>query len=131
MSEISYDEESATFGDRLAVARDAAALTQSQLAARVGVRLKTLQNWETDRSEPRANRLQMLAGVLNVSMVWLLTGEGEGATPREEGEAAPPADAAALAAELRDLRVAQMKILEKMAKLEKKVRALPPQAPAA
>ena len=29
-------------------------------------------------SEPRANKLSMLAGLLNVSVMWLLNGEGEG-----------------------------------------------------
>ena len=45
------------FGDRLAAARDAAGMDAETLARRLGVRLKTLQDWENDISEPRANRL--------------------------------------------------------------------------
>ena len=36
-----------------------------------------MHNWETDRSAPRSNRLLTLAGMLNVSPTWLLTGVGE------------------------------------------------------
>jgi phage repressor protein C with HTH and peptisase S24 domain len=36
-----------------------------------------VHNWETDRSAPRSNRLLTLAGMLNVSPTWLLTGIGE------------------------------------------------------
>ncbi|PJF11335.1 transcriptional regulator [Pseudorhodobacter sp. MZDSW-24AT] len=73
-----FSAEVATFGDRLAGAREAAGLSQSDLAKRLGVRLTTVQAWEDDASEPRANRLQMLAGMLNVSIRWLLTGQGDG-----------------------------------------------------
>ena len=73
-----YGPEAATFGDRVAAAREQAGMTQAALAKRLGVRLATLKSWEDDHSEPRANRLSMLAGLLNVSMRWLISGEGEG-----------------------------------------------------
>lgn len=73
-----FGAETATFGDRLAGAREAAGLSQVELATRLGVRLETLEAWEDDLADPRANRLQMLAGMLGVSLMWLLTGEGEG-----------------------------------------------------
>ena len=63
-----------SMGDRIAVARSAKGLSISQLARRMGIATKTLRNWETDRAEPRANKLQMLAGILNVPVVWLLAG---------------------------------------------------------
>ena len=59
-----YGPDAATFGDRVAAARDAAGMTQAVLARRLGVRLATLRGWENDLSEPRANRLSMLAGLL-------------------------------------------------------------------
>jgi len=77
-----YGAETATFGDRLAGAREAAGLSQEELATRLGVRLETLIGWEEDAADPRANRLQMLAGMLNVSLMWLLTGEGRRHAPR-------------------------------------------------
>jgi len=64
-----------TLGGRIQMAREARGLTAAQLARRSGVLVKTLNNWESDRSEPRANQLQMLAGVLNVPPLWLLGGD--------------------------------------------------------
>ena len=66
-----------TLGGRIVYAREAQNLTTSQLARRMGVKTDTLQDWETDRAEPRSNRLLTLAGMLNVSPTWLLTGAGE------------------------------------------------------
>ena len=54
-----YGGHIATFGDRLAAARDAAQLSQQQLSKQLGVRLKTLKSWENDSSEPRSNKLSM------------------------------------------------------------------------
>nr|WP_246249283.1 helix-turn-helix transcriptional regulator [Chelativorans alearense] len=71
-----------TMGGRLSRARDAAGLTVAELARRLGVKTSTIQAWETDRSQPRANRLAMLAGVLNVSLSWLL--HGIGTSPADE-----------------------------------------------
>ncbi len=73
-----YDCSDDTLGGRLIKAREAAGLTTAQLARRLGVKTKTMANWESDRSEPRANRLNMLAGILGVSTTWLLVGHGQG-----------------------------------------------------
>ena len=69
-----YDPEATTFGDRMTGAREASGLSQSELAKRLGVKVKTIRAWENDQSEPRANKLQMLAGLLGVSIMWLLSG---------------------------------------------------------
>ena len=66
-----------TLGGRIVYAREAQELTTSQLARRLGIKTETLHDWETDRAEPRSNRLLTLAGMLNVSPTWLLTGAGE------------------------------------------------------
>jgi transcriptional regulator with XRE-family HTH domain len=66
-----------TLGGRISRARDAMNLTSSQLARRLGVKSETVAAWESDRSEPRANRLTMLAGVMGVSPTWLLNGVGD------------------------------------------------------
>lgn len=71
-----------TMGGRLSRARDALELSAAQLARRLGVQTATIQAWESDRSQPRANRLSMLAGVLNVSPSWLLYGVGT--APQED-----------------------------------------------
>ncbi|TDL81818.1 XRE family transcriptional regulator [Palleronia sediminis] len=116
-----YYEEHATFGDRLADARKAVGMTQADLARRLGVKVSTLAAWENDRSEPRANRLSMLSGLLNVSFRWLLTGEGRGLqTPQVE--IAP--DAAAILAEMRTLRAEITRSASRLGQLEKKLRAV-------
>jgi transcriptional regulator with XRE-family HTH domain len=116
-----FSEEIATFGDRLAGAREAAGLDQSALGAKLGVRRGVISDWENDLKEPRANRLQMIAGVLGVSITWLLTGEGEGPTaPEDEGQI--DGDIADLLAELRGLRGEIKQSAEKLARLEKRLR---------
>jgi len=119
-----FSDGAATFGDRVALAREAQGLSQSQLARQLGLRLETVQNWEGDRSEPRANKLQMLAGFLNVSMVWLMTGEGEGGPAYDPSEPTEPGDLATVLAEIAALRVKQMRIAEQMGRLEKRLRTL-------
>jgi transcriptional regulator with XRE-family HTH domain len=64
-----------TVGSRIKDARKQLGLTLPQLAHRAGVKRKTLENWEKDRTDPRADKLMRLAGVLQVSMIWLLTGD--------------------------------------------------------
>lgn len=65
-----------TLGGRISRARDAANLSTKELASKLGVRSETITSWESDRAEPRANRLFMLAGVLGVTPAWLITGIG-------------------------------------------------------
>ncbi len=118
-----YSEEAATFGDRVAAARQAAGMTQKQMAKRLGIRLATLQSWEDDLSEPRANRLSMMAGLLNVSMMWLINGEGAGLDAPVD--AAPlSGDMSELLVELRDLRADMLARAEHLGRIEKRLRAL-------
>ena len=67
-------------GGRINRAREASDLTTAQLARRIGITTATANSWETNRSQPRSNRLTMLAGVLNVSPTWLISGLGESPT---------------------------------------------------
>lgn len=118
-----YGPDAATFGDRVAAARDAAGLSQKDLARRLGVRTSTLRNWEEDLSEPRANRLSMMAGILNVSIMWLINGEGEGMqAPPEELEV--DGDIRAILTELRELRTDLKARSEHAGRLEKRLRRL-------
>lgn len=117
-----YGNDRATFGDRLADARAAMGLGQDELAHRIGVRAKTLRGWEEDKAEPRANRLQMLAGVLNVSISWLLTGQGDGLAGPEAARPLP-GDVAKILAEMRQLRGEIARGLERMGALENRLGA--------
>ena len=115
-----FGPDTATFGDRLAAARENAQMSQNQLAKRLGVRVTTLRGWEEDRAEPRANRLSMMAGLLNVSLMWLINGEGEG-LDGPEPEAISP-DLASLLAEIRDMRAEMRAGADRLGRLEKKLR---------
>ena len=122
-----WSENAATFGDRLAAAREAQGLSQADLARKLGLKLQTIRNWEDDRAEPRANKLQMVAGFLNVSMVWLMTGIGDGGPEARGDDSADSAGALGptvkeLLAELRELRLGQIRAAERMASLEKRLR---------
>ena len=115
-----YSDDAATFGDRVAGAREALSMNQEELARRLGVKLKTIHGWENDLTEPRANKLQMLAGVLNVSMVWLMAGEGRGVSPENFAE---PTDRRDLLLELRSLRQEALRFAERIGRLEKQLAA--------
>ena len=120
-NESYYSNETATFGDRVAAAREAMGMSQEDLARKLGVKLSTLAGWENDLNEPRANKIQMLAGVLNVTIMWLLTGEGDGL----EG----PVDETPLEASINDiltdmrrLKGEYTRLNERMGQLEKRLR---------
>lgn len=115
-----YSADAATFGDRLAGAREAAGLSAEGLAEKLGVRLETLQSWEEDLADPRANRLQMLAGLLNVSIMWLLTGEGEG-LDGPPGQMAEPMATSETIREIRDIRGVLEDLDARLARLERKL----------
>ncbi len=116
-----YSEDAATFGDRLAGARDAAGLTQAALAGKIGVKTTVIAGWENDLKEPRANRLQMLSGILGVSLSWLLTGQGDG--PEAPEDVTPiSADLTEMLAEMRLLRTQMLAATERLGHLEKRLR---------
>lgn len=117
-----YAADVATFGDRLTGAREAAGLTQEDLAQRLGVRLTTLQNWEDDLAEPRGNRLQMLAGMLNVSLSWLITAEGDGLADPAEAPLPLTPEAEAALAELQRLRAGAIALADNLRQVELQMR---------
>jgi transcriptional regulator with XRE-family HTH domain len=70
------NNDDTTLGGRVSHAREASGLTIQEVISRLGVRKETYMAWEADRSEPRANKLVALAGILNVSPTYLLSGLG-------------------------------------------------------
>lgn len=97
-------------------------MNQQTLAQKLGVRAKTIREWENDLKEPRANRLQMLSALLGVTLRWLLTGEGDGVSPPVDEHFEPDPQLLKTLAELRTLRSEVLRMGERMGKLEKSLR---------
>ncbi len=115
-----FSNEAATFGDRVTAAREALGLSQEELAKKLGVKLKTVRGWEYDLSEPRANKLQMMAGLMNVSIMWLLNGEGDGV---DQLEPVQGGDAQAILLEMRQTRSEMQLLADRLGRLEKRLQA--------
>ncbi len=118
-----YGPDVATFGDRVAAARENTGMTQAVLAKRLGVRVSTMRDWEDDLSEPRANRLSHLAGLLNVSMMWLINGEGTGIDGPDDNPSLS-ADMRETLNEMRVLRAEMLKNAQAVGRLEKRMRRM-------
>lgn len=65
-----------TLGGRLFECRQKAGLSVEMLANLTGVKPSTLKSWESDRSEPRVNKLVAMAGILGVSPTYFIAEEG-------------------------------------------------------
>ena len=96
----------------------------AEFANALGVRKQTLAAWETDRSEPRANRLIRMAIMLNVNPAWLI--QGIGPDPSADEAPAPIAKMRKQMRRLVDLQ-GQMKLAiagmaENLARAEKELR---------
>lgn len=70
-----------SMGSRLREARERAGTSAAALAEALGVNVTSIKAWENDKRTPRANKLVNIAGVLGVSVRWLLEGQAEPARP--------------------------------------------------
>ncbi len=116
-AEMQYEDGIATLGDRIEAAREALEMTRGDLAERLGVKKSTIKKWENDQSEPRSNRLYMLAGVLNCNVMWLLNGEGDAPLQASEGSNID-AKRSHLKAELADLSRSILRISDRIEKIK-------------
>lgn len=124
-----YSDATATFGDRVTAAREARGMTVADLAQRLGVRDTTVEDWEADQSDPRAARMNVLAGLLNVSLLWLMTGNGPGIpVPPEVPDAAQPAELSAMRTEVLALRDALLRAADRAGQLERRLAVGAPSA---
>lgn len=73
-----FEAATPTIGTSIAAARNAKGYSVHALSEQLGVDDGVIEAWEADEREPRSNRIQMLAGMLNVSIIWLITGESNG-----------------------------------------------------
>lgn len=110
-----------TLGGRLVRAREARALSIGDVANQLGVKRETVAAWESDRSEPRINRLVMLAGILGVSPTWLISGRGLGVADEEEPDS--PAIQPAVETTILELRRLYAETGRTIERLEAEMRA--------
>jgi transcriptional regulator with XRE-family HTH domain len=61
-----------SFGRNLQTLREKAGLSQSELAARAEISVKSIQNWEIDRYQPRMDAILKLASALGVELEALM-----------------------------------------------------------
>ena len=73
-------------GQRIAVARNHAGLTQEQLGAKFGITSQAVSGWERDDSRPEIHHLLPLARTLKVSVEWLLDDLSPPESPNGERE---------------------------------------------
>ena len=73
-----------TLGARISKAREQSGLNLTTAAKLAGIKRATLKSWEIDASEPRVAKLNMLAGILGVSVTYFLADEGHKGELEEE-----------------------------------------------
>lgn len=66
-----------TFGEKLKDARKKSGLSQEELAERIGVSRAAIAKWETDKGLPDIENLKAIAGLLDVSIDYLLDDENK------------------------------------------------------
>jgi transcriptional regulator with XRE-family HTH domain len=101
-------------GRRLADARVAAGLSPRDLADHLGVKESTITKWESGERSPRGQRVSKLAGILGVSLSWILVGRGVEPTGHNH-------DAVQLRAELRLARDRLDDVVSELAVIDKRL----------
>jgi transcriptional regulator with XRE-family HTH domain len=96
------------FGERLAMARDQAKMTQTEVAAIFDIKKAAVSAWEKGRNMPTIDRVAVLAAEFKVSAEWLITG-AEAVWPF--GPDVPPAELAALPPDLKQQAVGALRVL--------------------
>lgn len=103
-NQANCERGSESFGLRLHQFRLAKGLTQSQLARQLKVSEPSISHWETDKSRPKAGRMQMLAVILGVPMPELL-GYDDAETLRKLVDKAKEEIARAAGANVHNVRI--------------------------
>lgn len=65
-----------SIGDRIRWARERKGLTQDEVALKFNISRNAVSLWESGDTAPRGQRLAILAGILDINVEWLITGEG-------------------------------------------------------
>lgn len=115
---INFETAQKTLGARIAMARIAKGMTKKSLATKIGIKKATLTAWEDNQRDPRANRLSMLAGILDVSVMWLISGIGNG-TSHVQDAIADVSSYSTLREEVREIKETLQSLLNQISALEK------------
>src|SRR6516165_5339345 len=75
-----------SFGQNLQRLREGAGLSQSELAGKTGLAVRTIQNWEINRNQPRLDAIIKLARALGVPIEELAVSED----PEKKRRGRPP-----------------------------------------
>lgn len=78
------EDSPSDLGARIADARIAGGRTQTDVANQLGTKVSTVDKWERGIASPRSNRLTALAGILGVSLSWLIVGHGDEPTSTDD-----------------------------------------------
>ncbi|RWE81926.1 MAG: helix-turn-helix domain-containing protein [Mesorhizobium sp.] len=73
--------DSTTLGQRLRQAREAAGLTQNDIADHFKIKRVSVTQWEADTTRPSMERLPKLATLLKTDVAWLLDASGAAPVP--------------------------------------------------
>ena len=98
-----------TLGARISKAREQSGMSLTTVAKLAGIKRDTLKSWEVDASEPRASKVNMLAGILGVSVTYFLADEGHKGE-LESDVASTEEMLSALQEQFRDLQESQQQI---------------------
>lgn len=77
-----YRKDMTSLGSRIRQAREAAGLTQDDIASHFGIRRVSVTQWEGDITKPAVAKVGQLAALLGVSPQWLLDGVTEMSSAR-------------------------------------------------
>lgn len=106
-----------SFGKRLRFARERRGLACKDVSKLLGVSERTFNRWEVDKSKPRANRMPIIAGTLNVHMRWLMSGEGDVGESNYNPSSSRARDRELLE-EVRSIKEFSLDAVKRLAKLE-------------
>jgi len=113
------NEPESTLGERICNARQAAGLTLNLASHLAGVKASTLRDWERDRSEPRVNKLVVLAGIFGVSPTHLLAEEGNSSNPVVVTKGRHEKVIALCKAEIAEIEKQQIRLTKKLVQVSK------------
>lgn len=65
-------------GERIKLARQAAGISQEELAEKIGTKQSQVWRWESNRAEPRISFLKKIAEVTGVPLIDLIADEETG-----------------------------------------------------